>query len=147
MVINFETNQVFKVVTYLGTFLGGIAVSFGQGWVQDFFKKKQENRLNVEKFMAKVTDVVASSTASGYTDYPTGAVKARLVKSSAHLERYGQLDMAKTVRDYMNKWSTYNNLILTSIGTPKNLYGDDLKFSIKLKDELDKLTDKILSKS
>lgn len=142
---NLDLDQVFKILTYLGIFLGGVTTAFGQGWVQDFFKKRQERRLNIEKFMGKVTDIVASVTASNYNDYPTAVIKDKLIKSSAHLERFGQLDMAKNVRNYMNKWSMYNNLILTSTGTPKNLYGDNLKLSNELRNELDKLTNKILA--
>ena len=135
----------FKALTYVGVFIGGIATAFGQGWVQDFFKKKQERRTNIEKFMAKVTDVVASSTASGYKDYPTGAIKDRLVKAAAHLERFGEKDVAFTVRSYMNNWSEYHTLALTFDNKLKSLYGEELKRSQELLKDLDKLTDKILS--
>lgn len=135
--------QVFlKTLSYVGAFLGGILIAYSQGWVTDHFKQKEEKRKKVEEFIGKVTDVVADATASGYKDFPTGAIKGRMNKATAQLERLGQRDMAHTVRNYTNKWTEYNNLVVASDGNVKKFY-DEVRAK-ELRDELDKLTDKIL---
>jgi len=131
-----------KILSYIGVFLGGILTAYSQGWVKDHFKQKEEKRERIEGFVGKVTDVIADATGSGYKDFPTGVIKSRMNKAAAQLERLGEQDMAHAIRQYMKKWTEYNNVVVTCDGNIKKHY--DEKRVIGLRDELDELTNKIL---
>ena len=142
MIKSITINMFLKVVSYVGVFLGGVAMAYGKGWVTDHFKQRGEKRKKIEGFMGKVTDVVADSTASGYKDYPTGSIKSKMNRASAQLERLGQVEMSKTIRKYVGRWVEYNSHVVTATGGNRRHF-DEARVN-ELRHELDELTDEIL---
>lgn len=55
---------LIKILSYVGAFLGGIAITFGQGWVTDHFKQKEATRNKIEEIMHKITDTLSIAKAS-----------------------------------------------------------------------------------
>lgn len=133
------------VLGFLGG-LGTIAVSFGTNWASDKFKQKEEKRKNVEKFMGKVTDVIAIATKERYTNRQNRVDKRGMDRAAFQLRRLGKKKLAKNIENYTEKWKQVYDIVSSvpafSDGRLPFKLEDDAKN--KLTSELDILTKKII---
>ena len=140
---------LYDILLVGGGFAGGLITAFvkdfGKGWINEHFKKREEIRKDVEKFMGKVTDIVAIATPAGYTNRPNNADKRRMQRAAFQLERLGKGKLAYGIRSYVKKWSeVYEISKGPSFKNGKLPIKEDEKRRLTLIKELDDLTDSIL---
>jgi len=133
-----------RILSGIGGFVLGVISLYSHGWVADHFKSKEETRKNIEKFMGKVTDVMAIATAAGYTNRQNREDRRRMDRAALQIERLGQVKKAGYIRAYMNKWKEVYELSLLTFkdGRAPFLKGDERR--VKLLHELHDLTNKIV---
>lgn len=134
------------VIGFTGGFITAFVKDFGKGWVDEYFKKREETRKDVEKFMGKVTDVVAVATSAGYTIRPNNFDKRRIQRAAFQLERLGKTKLAHDVRSYINKWSEVYKMTTSgpSFKDGKLPFKEEEERRLELIKELDNLTNSIL---
>lgn len=127
-------------------FVGGFITAFGKGWVEEYFKKREEIRKDVEKFMGKVTDVVAVATPAGYRIRLNNFDKRRIQRAAFQLERLGKIKLAHDIRSYINKWNEVYEMTTSgpSFKDGKLPFKEEEERRLGLIKELDSLTDSIL---
>lgn len=133
------------LLLFVGGFVSGIITAFGKGWVDEIFKKREETRKEVEKFMGKVTDLVAIATSEGYVIRLNMVDKRRMQRAAFQLERLGKTRLASNIRNYMNKWDGVYKMtsgVTFKDGSLPIL--EEEKRRLELIKELDGLTNSIL---
>ena len=131
-------------MTYLGAFLGGIATAFGQGWAKDYFKRKEELRGKLDRPFHLLSDVIAVGASSGYSLQPKQFLVDRGFKVASRLESLGNGNIANNLREFLNKWNSYSELMhsIRKGGRTDNI--ENIKRSIETRERLNELSDLLL---
>ncbi len=134
------------VIGFASGLVTAFVKDFGKGWINEHFKKREEIRKDVEKFMGKVTDVVAIATSAGYTNRPNNADKRRIQRAAFQLERLGKSKLAHDIRGYIKKWSEIYKMTTSSpsFKNGKLPIKEEEERRLSLIRELDNLTNSIL---
>ncbi len=125
------------IITYVVGLVSGVALTFVNGWVGEYFKKRQE----IKTFKNKVVDLVAIVTQNNYNLRQNEKDRRMMFRAASQLESRGKTRLAYNIRSYSNKWDDlYKNLHLyNSLANP-----DEQKRLVGVRGELDNLTTAII---
>ena len=104
-----------KIALIVVGFVVGVTTTFSKGWADEFYKKREEKRKDIKKFIGKVIDVIAIATSAGYGIRQNRVDRRKMDRAAFQLEKLGKRKLAQSIRSYMNKWSEVYKMTISDL--------------------------------